>query len=182
MEENDQNLAKKISDIYNRINLIFHAILALPLIAFIWLYLESKAGSINPLIENQSSINMIRFIFPIVTIGVIVGAFYFFKSGLRQIDPAVELLGKVKTYSEKSLLLYAMLEVGLALSVLGYYMTQKDVFLAMYMVVLIFFSLYKPTLKRICSHLQIKEEERNFVINSRSLARGEEKEDKVNIL
>lgn len=175
MEKNDQNLAKKISNIYNRINLIFHAILAPPLIALIWLYLESKAGSIDPVLGNQSSISMIRIVFPSVTIGIIAGSFYIFKSGLRQIDPATELIGKIKTYSEKSLLLYAMLEIGLVLTVLGYYMTQGGVFLAMFMVVLIFFSLYKPTLERICSHLHVKGEDRNFVISSRSIARGEEK-------
>jgi hypothetical protein len=182
MEQNHQNLAKEISNIYNRLNLIFHAILAPPLIALIWLYLESKAGSIEPLLGNQSSISMIGFVFPSVTIGIIAGSFYIFKSGLRQINPTTELMEKIKTYSEKSLLLYAMLEIGLVLTVLGYYMTQGGVFLAMFMVVLIFFSLYKPTLERICSHLHIKGEERNFVINSRSIARGEEKESKVNNL
>lgn len=173
MDMNDRQIAQELSNFYNRINLIFHAILALPLVAFVWLYLESKAGNISPLLENQSTIGVLSFVSPILIIGLIVGAFFLFKSGLRTINPNMPLLERISIYSKKSMLLYAMLEMGLILSVLGYYLTQENVFLAMSIIVLIFFSLYKPTFERTCNQLNIKGEEREFVINSRSIARGE---------
>ncbi len=176
MEKNDRNQAQILSSIYNRINLIFHAILAPPLIVFVWLYLESNAGGISSIIDDQSTINILSFIFPILIIGIVVGAFFFFKSSLGTINLDAELIDKVKVYFEKSILLYAMLEVGLILSVLGYYITQEGVFIAVFITVLIFFSLYKPTLQRISKHLNITGEDRNFLIYCRSIARGEEKE------
>jgi len=175
MEKNDQQLAQRLSDAYNRLNLIFHAILAPPLVAFVWLYLESKSGSISPLLEDDSTAGTISLVFPIVVMGLIAGAFFLFKSGLRKINPSTQLIEKMKNYTRLSIVLFGMLEMGLILSVVGYYITQKDTFLAMYFVVLIFFSLYKPTLQRIVGHLNIKGDERDFVINCRSIARGEEK-------
>ena len=172
---NDQLLARKLADIYHRVNLIFHAMLAPPLVAFIWLYLESKATSVFPLINDELTRSIIVFTIPIFTVGLVVGAFFFFRFRLMAIRPTWELLVKVKTYSKKAIQFYALLEMSLIFNVLGYYMLQKDVFLIMYMVVLIFFSLYKPTLERIANHLNIKKETRDFVINCRSIARGEQK-------
>jgi len=174
----DQQTAQELSDFYNRINLIFHAILAPPLVAFVWLYLESKAGNISPLLDNESTISVFSFICPILIIGLIVSAFFLFKSGLRRINPSIQLIERMKNYTRLSIVLFGMLEMGLILSVVGYYITQKDIFLAMYFVVLIFFSLYKPTLQRIVGHLNIKGDERDFIINCRSIARGEEVESK----
>jgi len=176
MEKNDRQLAQKLSDSYNRLNLIFHAILAPPLVAFVWLYLESKSGSISPLLEDDAMTGIISLVFPIVVMGLIVGAFFLFKSALRKVDPVTKLMERMLNYTRVSIVLFGMLEMGLIFSVVGYYFTQKDIFLALYFVVLIFFSLYKPTLQRIASHLNIKGDEREFLINCRSIARGEEKE------
>ncbi len=176
MNNNNQQSAKNLSTLYDRISLIFHAILAPPLIAFVWLYLETEAGNIASVIDDQSTIDTLRFIFPILIIGAVAGAFFFFKSGLGTINPDSELIEKVKAYFVKAILLYAMLEVGLILSVLGYYITQEGVFIAMFITVLIFFSLYKPTLQRISKHLNIKGEDKSFLIDCRRIARGEEKE------
>jgi hypothetical protein len=173
MTSNPQKSAKKLAALYNRINLIFHAILAPPLVVFVWLYLESNAGGISPVMESVSAISVISFVFPILVVGIIAVAFYLFKSGLRRINPTIDLIEKAPIYAQKSIVLFVMLEVSLMVGVLGYYLTQKDLFLAMYIIVLIFFSLYKPTLERMSDHLGIKGEERDFLINCRSIARGD---------
>ena len=179
MIKNDQQSAQELAKFYNQLNLIFNAILAPPLVAFVWLYLESNAGNILPVLDNESTSNILNFTIPILIIGMIVLAFFVFKSGLRTIDPAIELISKASVYREKSMLLYGILEVSLMLSVLGYYLTQEGVFLGMYMLVLVFFSLYKPTLGRIAKHLNLKGDDQKFLINCRSIARGEEKEEVI---
>lgn len=176
MKKDDKQSAEELAKFYNRINLIFHAILAPPLVMFVWLYLEANAGNMLPIIDNESTIDIVSFIFPLLIVGMIVLGFFFFKSGLRTIDPTNKLTRRAKAYGEKSIVLYGILEMGLILSVLGYYLTQADVFLGMYMLVLVFFSLYKPTLERMAKHLNIKGDDKTFLIDCRSIARGEEKE------
>jgi small-conductance mechanosensitive channel len=178
MAKNDQQLAQKLSDLYTRLNLVFHAILALPLVAFVWLYLESKAGNSTPLVSEEYVIQSLNLVIPVLVLGLILAAFVIFKSGLRSINPKNELLARMTIYFNKSIVLFAMLEMALILSLVGYYLTQKDAMLAIYVIVLVFFSLYKPTLQRVSNQLGVKGEDKVFLIDCRRIGRGEEKEER----
>jgi len=178
MKKEEQKLAKDVAEIYNKLNLLFHAILALPLLAFVWMYLEYNSGSMQPFLEDQSTADMLGFALPLMTVGVIVGAFILFNAGLRSIDPAKGLFNQVQGYFQKAIILYAMLELGLILNLVGYYLDQRNIYMAMYMIVLVFFSIYKPTLNRLAKHLNINGKDKDFLIDCRRISRGEEKEER----
>ena len=63
--------------------------------------------------------------------------------------------------------MFVLLEIGLVFSVVGYYLTVATSFVAMFVIVLVFFSLVKPTPYRIANSLRLKGKEKDIVLNKR---------------
>ncbi|MDH5366024.1 MAG: hypothetical protein OEW67_03500 [Cyclobacteriaceae bacterium] len=152
-----------VKQFFDKINLIFHSILALPLLVFGWLFLEAKNGRFSAV--ETAGMNIINFILPFLILIIIGFSFLVFKKELKKINNELPLSKKLESYLKCALMKFAGLEFALVLSVLGYYLTFTNTFVAMFMIILVFFSLSKPTPYRIVNNLQLKGEERDMVIN-----------------
>lgn len=166
MPEPSQSNEYSVKPFYDKLNLVFNAILAPPLLAFVWAYLESTAGNLEPILD-ESSVNTVNFIMPLVVFGLIITSFYLFRNRLSTIEPSKSLSQKLEEYFTTCIVMYALLEFGLIISVVGYYLTLGNVFLGMFVVVLVFFSLHKPTPYRIAKNLRLKGDEKEQMIYKR---------------
>lgn len=152
-----------VKPFFDKINLIFHSILALPLVVFGWLFLEAKNGRFS--VVETTGMDMLNFIMPFLTFIIIGFSFLVFKKQLKKINNELPLSEKLDNYLKCVLIKFAGLEFALILSVLGYYLSFTNTFVAMFTIVLVFFSLSKPTPYRIANNLQLKGEERDIVIS-----------------
>ncbi|MDH5476631.1 MAG: hypothetical protein OEX22_13115 [Cyclobacteriaceae bacterium] len=160
--ENNEKLYS-IKSFFDKINLFFHGILAVPLTVFGWLFLEAKDGRYSTVeVDNMDVFN---FLGPIVIFGIVGISFSLFKKKLRKIDNHLPLQEKLENYLKCSWIKFIGLELALILSVLGYYLTFTNTFVAMFMIVLVFFSLSKPTPYRVVESLQLKDDEKDSVVN-----------------
>jgi hypothetical protein len=148
----------------DKINLIFNSILALPLVAFGWLYLEAKAERFEAF-ANSSTANIINFIFPFVVLSVIGVSGYLFKRKVSQISKEKNLEAKLDEYLRIALMKYAGLVLALVISVIGYYLTLSNTMVVMFVIVLVFFSINKPSALRIANNLNLKDEDKDVMMN-----------------
>lgn len=148
----------------DKINLIFNSILALPLVAFGWMYLEAKAGRFSTNLDTMNA-NLINFIVPFVVLSIIGFSFYRFKRKVAGISDDLPLSVKLESYLKIALVTYAGLELALVLSVVGYYFTLSNTMVVMFVIVLVFFSLNKPTPMRIANNLNLKDRDRDVMMN-----------------
>jgi len=166
MSQEESQGGYSVKPFYDKLNLVFNAILALPLLAFVWLYLESNAGRLLPILDNSAA-ETLNFIIPIIVFGVIFASFYLFRIRISKIDRSIDLEPKLNAYFVVCVVMYAMLESALVISLIGYYLTLANVFIGMFVIVLVFFSLHKPTPYRIVKNLQLEGEERDQMMQKR---------------
>ena len=152
-----------VKSFFEKINLIFHGILAIPLAIFGWLYLEAQNGS--QLTVEDVNMDVLNFIMPFFILGTIGASIFLFRNRLKLIDSKLLLPEKLDKYLLSSLIKFAGLELALILSVVGYYLSYSNTFVAMFVIVLVFFSLSKPTTYRVADALRLEGEERDLVIN-----------------
>jgi hypothetical protein len=127
------------------------------------LYLEAQNGS--TLAVENAKMDVLNFVMPFFILAIIGGSIFLFRSHLKLIDTKLFLPDKLKKYLHSSLIKFAGLELALILSVVGYYLSYSNTFVAMFVIVLVFFSLSKPTTYRVADALRLEGEERDLVIN-----------------
>lgn len=147
----------------DKINLIFNAILALPLVVFAWLYLEAKSGHVFTDF-NPTVLNTLNFIIPILVLSIIGVTFRTFKRKVNAIAKDIPLSEKLDHYFTFEMYKYAGLESALIISTVGYYSTYSNTMVVMFVIVLVFFSLHKPMGSRIANNLGLGKEEKELLI------------------
>ena len=164
MEKENNQEEYSVKPFLDRINLIFHGILALPILAFAWFFLESNAGNLEPMVGG-TTFGFVSLIVPVFILGICTLSFLIFRRKLTYIDEKLELSKKLESYYHAALIMFAGLEGALVLSIVGFFLTLSNTFTAMFVIVLVFFSLIKPTPNRIANHLRLEGEERDIVMN-----------------
>ena len=147
---------------YEQLNTIFSALVAIPLLLFIWLYLEASGSNITPIISGNAY-NVVNFISSIGIFILIGYTFYLFRKGTSQIE-ANTLQDKLQHYKKLSIKTYVLLNIAGAIAVAGFYLVVSNTFVALYVIVLVLLSLLKPTTHRIVKILKLKGAEKDRVL------------------
>ena len=66
-----------VKSFFEKINLIFHSILAIPLTIFGWLYLEAQNGS--TLAVENAKMDVLNFVMPFFILAIIGGSISYFE-------------------------------------------------------------------------------------------------------
>lgn len=145
---------------YNTLTLVFYLMVGMPLLFFVFIYLQyEKVGGLS---ATESIQVLPHIVLPAVIMMSLYFAYAIYKKQLRQRQPSA-FKEKLRTFHEVSLYKYALLSLANFLAVIGIYFTGEQVFAGLYAIALVVFSLNRPTHHRISKDMQLSKEEQQWL-------------------
>lgn len=141
--------------LYQILNLIFYAMVGVPLMVFLFLYLQIKDGKF--VVEQPDpNINLILvYLVPIFCLLNVVLAYVLYKNQLKN-TAELDLRDKLQKFYYASLSKYSFLEAAVILTLIGLFLTGSMLYAMLYLILLMIFSLNRPTPYRLRKDLKIK--------------------------
>ena len=160
-------LPKSPEEFHQKLGLIFHALLAIPLALFIYLFLELRHNNPLPILNNKLLLVFATYSLPIL--GVLLGwiGYRRWRRNLSQINREDNLPVMLSNYGKSMTNFYYYTAASSAIWVLGLYLTTSYLFIAGYVVLLFFMSLQRPTPKKYVEDLNLTGENRNIILQKK---------------
>lgn len=144
---------------YQKLNMIFHGIVASTMIPFAWAFLETqKEFPEGPLLDRSF---VLVFEIGVIAVAAILIIYSHFsaKNGLEKVWREAGIEAKLSVYLQEKVKLYALLELAALLGFVGLYLTKEHLFTVVYLVVLFIFSLRRPSFDRVARETRIRSKE-----------------------
>ncbi|MBL6448345.1 hypothetical protein JMN32_18675 [Fulvivirga sp. 29W222] len=164
---------KSPESFHNKLGFVFHAMLALPLAAFVYLFLELRHRELQPALDNNAIVFILTYLLPVLGVAAVVGGYFMFKKELKTVNLKGALRYKLEAYYIASLKLYGLIELGSVIFVVGLYLTTSAVFVLFYVLLLFFMSLNRPTPQKYIGDLRLTEGEREVILHKGSFEEAE---------
>jgi len=155
-------------EFHNKLGFIFHAMLALPLAGFIYLFLEIKNNQLEPSLENGSQMDGLIAVMGTVAVVLVGYGYYVFRKQRRQIAALEGLKHKLEEYMKSLFRFYALVEVASIILVVGLYLTTSTVFIVIFLFVLLILSLNRPTPQKYSTDLGLEGEEQEIILKKKT--------------
>ncbi len=154
-----QNL-KSWPDFHHRINLVYHGIIALSLFPFAFIFLNIDSGvSKTPLIASTW-----LAVLHIGTIPLITGSFFMVwrhsEKNLSRINENSDIRKRIISYFKFQTRRYLLLELGAIICLLGMWLSLNYLYIILYLIALVQFSLLRPSQDKVIRDLKFTKEER----------------------
>lgn len=156
-----------IREYFNSLYNILYGILLVPLLAFVYLYLEQQAGDLVPTITES---NMLVAILAFVVIVDWAISFVLFNRGLRQVHQLPGLGERLEKYRTITIVRYAIISSSCLFLAVGFYLTTNQALTAFFVMGMILQSSFWPTTYRLANHLKLKGEEREMIIHKKDFS------------
>lgn len=160
---------RNLDEYFIKLNLVFHAILAAPLLLFIYIYLETENGTMQPPVSSAKSLGFLQLAITLVTAIFVFLAFSWYRTRINQVQLKERLTQKLGQYLKIGVVQYLLFGVASFAAVTGLYLTGKGWYTGLYVIVLMLMSINRPTLKKISDDLRLKGEERQIVLHKKAL-------------
>ena len=151
---------KSWRDFHNRINLVYHAIIAVSLIPFALVFLDIDSGEdAASQLEGLTEIAVIV----ILLVTVFMACFQVWRNvrgHYETIHQDWNIKKRLIVYFNFQIKRYMQLEVGAIVSLVGLWLTTNYVFAIAYLLVLVQFSLLRPSMDKVIRDLRLNKEER----------------------
>lgn len=144
---------------YQKLNMIFHGIIASSLIPFAWVFLETqKEFPEGPLVEGTNA-TILKTLLVIGCAALLAYSRAFRQKVLKKMRSIETMENKLRPYLSIKSKHYALIESVAILSLVGLYLTKDHLFTAVYVIVLFMFSLERPAFDRVARELNVKEKD-----------------------
>ncbi|GAA0890990.1 hypothetical protein GCM10009122_06690 [Fulvivirga kasyanovii] len=164
---------KSPENFHNKLGFVFHAMLALPLAAFVYLFLELRHRELQPALDDNAVIFILTYLLPVLGASAVIGGYFKFKKDLKGVNQQESLRDKLEAYYAASLKLYGFIELGSLIFVGGLYLTTSAAFILFYVLLLFFMSLNRPTPQKYVNDLRLTEKEREVILYKGSFEEAE---------
>lgn len=153
---------------HNRLSFLFHVTLALPLAAFVYLFLEIRNNGLQPVAGGAYSSSLFEYL--LAAVGAVIAglAFHRLKKDLQYLNKRDELQERLKAYVQSCFMFYMLVALASAVFVLGLYLTTAPVFIFGYVTLLFLMSLNRPTPRKYVRDLHLNEQQRNAILHKGS--------------
>lgn len=151
---------KSWPEFHNRINLVYHGVIAISLIPFALVFLDIDTGNdANAQVKGNSALYL-GFVFLVSIFITCYRVWKGVKEKLQIIDKDWGIKKKLIVYFNFQIKRYMQLEVGALISLAGLWLTASYVFVITYLLVLVQFSLLRPSQDKVIRDLGFTKEER----------------------
>jgi uncharacterized membrane protein YidH (DUF202 family) len=163
MKEKEMLNFSNTEQFYNKLNTTYYAMFALPLIIFLFFFLKMKSeAGLSPAISIDFA-NIIIVAVSIVAIAEMIMAFVHYKKTINDARKQKNLKEKLSAYFKLSLVKYTHLMVSSFIILLGIYLTANGLLFGLYFVVLMLFTIVRPSILGIGKNLRLNEEEKGML-------------------
>lgn len=151
-----------------KLKIIAHLNIGIPLLFFIYVYLESTAEMLNPFIAEE--FKMTVFI-PICLTGlvlIIIGH----KKYNQNISAAGEkekLSEKLNRYKKGTTIRFISYSISALLISIGFYLTDFQPFAALFGIMIVLFSINNPTARKAVIDLRLKDKDKEIILKGLDL-------------
>ncbi|MCP4457051.1 MAG: hypothetical protein GY816_03335 [Cytophagales bacterium] len=161
------SIFKTWTDFHNRLNLIFHSIVAVTMLPFVWLFLEIDGNGREGVIDDT----FVVVLFLLVCTSLTGTAFMYKKKQLEEVKNKPHLRTKLESYLHVLIVNYALLEGAALFATLAFYLTANYIFVVAYIFILFLFSLSRPNLERASRELFLSKDEREILANREEIVK-----------
>lgn len=154
-----QNL-KSWPDFHHRINMVYHGIIAFSLIPFAIIFLEIDSGRSTTSMIAGKFIYLFHFVMIPISLLPIYFSWKGSKKHIENIAKDVSIKEKLASYFKVQARRYLLLESSAITSLACMWLTTNYLYIILYLVVLVQFSLLRPSQDRVIRDMQFTKEER----------------------
>jgi len=159
------SIFKTWKDYHHRLNLIFHAIVAVTMLPFVWLFLEIDTDRRTGMLIDPVLIGL----FIAVCASLATTSFIYKKRQLTEAVHQPSLRQKLVAYQRILVVYYMLLEGAAIFATLAFYLTANYLFVVVYIFILFVFSLGRPHLERTCRELYLSKSEREILVDRKEI-------------
>ncbi len=156
---------KNPEEFHQKLALIFHASLALPITAFIYLFLELKHNELPPRLDDELLLVIAIYGLPVVGVLLAVSGYFNFRKALSYIPEDEELRVRLQHYAKKTTVFYYFITGSAVIWVLGLYLTTSPVFIVGYVFLLFFMSFQRPTPQKYVKDLSLSGRDKQIILH-----------------
>lgn len=149
------------------INIAYLSI-GIPLLFFIWVYLESTAETLNAIIDQQYKVPVFVFVF-IISLALIVLGHKKYKDRLLEARQKDILRDKLIFYQKGITVRFVAYSISSLLISIGYFLTDFQPFAAFFGIMIVLFSINNPNARKVAIDLQLKDDDKNIILKGLDL-------------
>ncbi len=154
-------------DFHNKLGMVFHASLALPLLPFVLIYLEIKNNGFTGYLSPSFTLLVMSYAIALIS-GLLVLQGIRIKSRVAVVARTQSILkDKLELYYHGARNFYLLVGMACTLLALSLWLTTSGVLVVSYVIVLFVMSLNRPTLKRYIKDLKLEGEEKDILLNNK---------------
>lgn len=142
---------------------IFYAIIGLPLLMFIIIYLQISSGELDVARFQGFYNGYIALAVWLVTGVLVVYSVSLTKRALQQLPSELQLKDKLILFRQIYIRHYLLLGLASILALLAYLLSGEVMYAGLFMIVLIMLSIIRPTTLQVIKDLSLKGEDKDFV-------------------
>ncbi len=137
--------------------------IGIPLLFFIWVYLESTAETLNPIVHEEYKMIVFIpvFIFSILLIVWGHKKYNIILSEARERDPLSE---KLKQYQQGTIIRFITYSISSLLISIGFFLTDFQVFAALFGIMIVLFSINNPNARKVVKDLKLLEKDKDIIL------------------
>lgn len=137
--------------------------IAIPLVFFIWVYLESTSNQLIPITDYRSEKYVFFGTLIFGTVLVFLGhrRFELLLNQSKQIAP---LYGKLLIFQKALTIRFIAYAVASSLFTIGFYVTNYQPFTFLFGLMIVLFSIHSPNARRVAKNLKLKKEDRLILL------------------
>ena len=140
----------------------------IPLLFFIWVYLESSSEQLIPLIGSEYKLTVFIPVLLICLIIIILGVRKF-KLQLLLCSATDRLADKLIMYQKGVTIRYIGYSISALLITIGFYLTDYHPFEVLFGIMIVLFSIHNPNARRVANDLKLKKEDRIIMLEGRDI-------------
>lgn len=149
------------------INIAYLSI-GIPLLFFIYAYLESSAETLNALIDEKYNVMVLVFVLVISLVLIVLGHKKH-KTLLLEARQKDLLKEKLILYQKGSTIRFVAYSISSLLISIVFFLTDFQPFAALFGLMIVLFSINNPNARKIVIDLHLKEEDRNIILKGLDL-------------
>lgn len=150
---------QQIDAFVNSMNIIFYLAVCIPLLFFILIFLElQERGGISPSFEKVDE--FWHLVIAGITVLLSLPGYFIYKQKMKGVVVGAPLSEKLNAFKEAAIIKYLFLFSGGCLANLFLYYFSEQIFLMAFAVLLVMFSIDRPTVYRMKKDIPLSNEEK----------------------